>query len=262
MLLICFLLLVPQGLIGQRGSQTVDLGSADPNAASPTPAQTIASGQNGKEARFLTGSATSGADGARREESLNKLAEGRAIVVQTHTWQSGGRSSAATNGPSTLLFKMTLTPVGDSEQPRGSGHLPKGNLVTAAYQSSAYRNYTVHISIAPQDVKLEIQPAYEPIGGSMRQVLTYRGELEFDAVILARDGAVVNSVATSVRIVLDDLRKTKEMVQSGIGVDQVIAVPSSGDFELRADVSDVRTGRHGVAKVAVGAALGMAGRTD
>ena len=174
-------------------------------------------------------------------------------------------------GPSLPLpYQMIATP---SEKITQSGKpFPKGNYPTAHWPYGPYRIYHIHYSIAPKDLKFYSQKYtvsgttssmsndYHQMGPEDIPYRPYRyymlfgiGYFEFTTVLSDNNGAIVNSTDATVLIrVAPD--KAKRMLQSGVGLDQTIAVPASGTFRLRAVVTDPASKRGSKSELTLDAA--------
>jgi hypothetical protein len=148
-----------------------------------------------------------------------------------------------------LPFQAIATPSAQDTQSGTS--FPKGNYPTAHWPTGPYLIYRIHYSIAPKDLKLYSQKF--TLSGSTAVESNYQmgsedipwrysmefgvGFFEFTTELYDNNGAIVNSTdATVVIRVAPD--KAKQMLQSGVGLDQTIAVPASGTFRLRTVVTD------------------------
>jgi hypothetical protein len=79
------------------------------------------------------------------------------------------------------------------------------------------------------------------------------GCFEFTTELYDNNGAIVNSTDATVEIeVAPD--KAKQMLKSGVGLDQTIAVPSSGTFRLRTVVTDPASNSGSVMRLTIDAA--------
>jgi hypothetical protein len=206
--------------------------------------------------------------GSKHEQLLNKLT-GVTFIGQIGIGHNKGPicplSLEAPAPP--LPFQITAVP---SEKITPSGtSLPKWNYPAPHWATGPYRIYRIHYSIAPKDLKLYSQirtqvshsegTTFSPGGGTYSATQTDRwttcgGTLEFTTVLYDNDGAIINSTDAMVMMRKIDLTKAKQMLQSGVGLDQVIAVPASGSYRLRAMVTDPASQRGSESQLTVDAA--------
>jgi len=206
--------------------------------------------------------------GSKREQLLNKLAGVNTfgqVMVEHNKGPVCPLSLEAPAAP--LAFQIIATP---SERMTPSAtKLPEWNYPTEQRISGSYRIYRIHYSIAPKDLKLYSQEqtsissssttSFSSGGGTESATQTNHwttcgGTLEFTTVIYGNDDAIINSTDTMVAINHITLTEAKQMLRSGVGLDQVIAVPASGSFRLRAVVTDPASQRGSESQLTVDAA--------
>jgi len=207
--------------------------------------------------------------GSKHELLLNKLVgqiiRGGGVMVGQYNGPVCPLSLEAPAPP--LPFQVTAAP---SEKITPSGtSLPKWNYPTPHWIPGPYRIYRIHYSIAPKDLKLYSQvqtsisssstTSFSSGGGTEGATQTDHwtdcgGTLEFTTVLYGNDGAIINSTDTMVTINGIALTQAKQMLQSGVGLDQVIAVPASGSYRLRAMVTDPASQRGSESQLTVDAA--------
>lgn len=139
--------------------------------------------------------------------------------------------------PVGIHFTLVATPSSQVEKAKPGNQLPPENFLTAPFAASAYRNYKIHYWVDPQDLHF----ARTASG-------TYRDDFQFVAMIYRDDGVTANSIASAAHIeVSEDERDS--LMNSGVTYDQAIAIPTEGNFFLRAGVQEVESDLVGALEV-------------
>jgi hypothetical protein len=167
----------------------------------------------------------------------------RVLAVPTNGKLSSPRLDAAMRigavAPKDIVFLVNVTPATEVSKAKGDQPLPKGNYLDKKYRKSEYRDYQIHYSVDTQTMQLMPTPD-----------LNYHGHVELVAVVYDDLGQVVNSKSTQVPIDVDNA-SYHQMMRSGVGIDQSIAIPVKGNYFLRMGVHDVPGNKLGVLEVPV-----------
>jgi hypothetical protein len=139
--------------------------------------------------------------------------------------------------PFQIVFQAHVTPAPAIEKVKHGQQHPKDNYLEANWQHSPYRNFQIHYSINAHDIEF-----------NQRSVESYSDTLEFVAVLYNDDGAIVNSLITTVPMVLQTDEYLRA-INNGIGADQTIAIPAHGDYFLRLGVHDLNSGHIGALEI-------------
>jgi VWFA-related protein len=128
--------------------------------------------------------------------------------------------------PADLHFTVSVDPAAKIEQVVNGAFTPADNYLAAEWREKPFRNYQLHYTIDPQDLRF----AYT--NKSSNGVFQYRDNLQFVIVVYRDDDGVVNSLSTTTPFSLDEADYYKTM-QAGLNFDQTIAVPIDGRYYLR-----------------------------
>ena len=147
--------------------------------------------------------------------------------------------SFGTLTPNQVQFTVVVSPSPRIDIAKAGSPLPSLNYLTAPWQNSQYRNYRVHFWIDPQDLKF-----------SRTAHGRYHDNLQLITILYRDDGVIANSIASTVpiEIAADDL---DSVMVSGLTFDQKIAVPTTGNFFLRAGVGETSTSHVGALEIPV-----------
>lgn len=139
--------------------------------------------------------------------------------------------------PFQILFQAQVTPAPATQKIKHGQERPKGNFLEDNWQHSPYRNFQIHYSINAHDLQLDQNSAE-----------SYTDTLELIAVVYNDDGAIVNSLVSTIPMVLrtDEYLKA---INNGMGALQTIAIPSHGDYFLRLGVHDLNSGHIGALEI-------------
>jgi VWFA-related protein len=143
----------------------------------------------------------------------------------------------ARSTPVGVHFTVVVTPAPRVEKTKANQPLPPDNFLTAPFAASPYRNCKIHYWVDPQDLHF-----VRTASGS------YRDDFQFVAMIYRDDGVAANSIASPAHLeVSEDERDS--LMNSGVTYDQVIALPTEGNFFLRAGVQEVESDLVGALEV-------------
>ena len=147
--------------------------------------------------------------------------------------------SFGTLTPFQIQFTVVVSPSTKVDAAKPNTHLPNGNYLTSPWQYTPYRDHRVHFWITPQDLKF-----------SRTANGRYHDDLQLITILYRDDGVIANSIASTVPIEIsaDDL---DSVMVSGLNFDQKIAVPTTGNFFLRAGVGEVSSSHVGALEIPV-----------
>ena len=117
--------------------------------------------------------------------------------------------------------------------------LPADNYMSAEYKGKPFRVYTVRIHADAHALRLA------PNAGGF-----HHGTVEFVTLVFDQAGVQVNSLLTTAVLNLSDVHY-RQMLGSGLGVQQQIAVPVKGNYFLRIGVHDVASDHIGGLEIPV-----------
>jgi len=117
--------------------------------------------------------------------------------------------------------------------------LPADNYMSAEYKGKPFRVYTVHIHADAHALRLA--PAARGF---------HHGSVEFVTLVFDPNGMQVNSLLTTAVLNVSDAHY-RQMLASGLGVQQQIAVPLKGNYFLRIGVHDVASDHIGGLEIPV-----------
>jgi VWFA-related protein len=141
--------------------------------------------------------------------------------------------------PFQILFQAHVTPELSTEKIKRNMPPPKDNYLKAQWLHTPYRNYHIHYSIDPQGIQFASQ-----------RVGFYHDTIQFAAIVYDDTGQQVNSLIETIPIEVDPER-FGQIMQSGMGIDQTIAIPTHGEFFLRLGVHDLNSDHIGTLEVPV-----------
>jgi VWFA-related protein len=133
--------------------------------------------------------------------------------------------------PFQVLFKAQVTPTPSTEKLERNAPLPQDNYLGVQWRRSPYRDYQIHYSVNPRDIQFTPGKA-----GS------YHASIELLAVVYNEYGAQVNSLVATIPLNVN-ANDFDRILQSGLGINQTIAIPVHGDFYLRLGVHDLTSNR-------------------
>jgi VWFA-related protein len=139
--------------------------------------------------------------------------------------------------PFQILFKVTATPSPTIEKNKHNVPLPKNTFLSPEFSKSPYRLYTLHYSIHPEDLQF-----------SSQTVDSYADSLEFVAVLYTDDGRIANSLISHADLQVNAAGYGRIM-RSGVGYEMTVAIPTNGNFFLRAAVHDLTSDRIGALEI-------------
>jgi VWFA-related protein len=141
--------------------------------------------------------------------------------------------------PKDIIFLAGVTPSDEVQKVKGDEPLPKDNYLTKDYRKDAFREYKIHYSVNAGMMQFSPTPD-----------LSFHARLEVVAVVYNDKGEQVNSKTSSSPI---DVDKTSyaQILQHGLGTEQVIAIPVKGNYFLRVGVHDLNSDKVGVVEVPV-----------
>lgn len=139
--------------------------------------------------------------------------------------------------PFQIVFQAHVTPAPVIQKIKHGQQPPKDNYLEANWLHSPYRNFQIHYSIDAHDIQF-----------NQRSVDSYSDTLELVAVVYNDDGSIVNSLITTIPMVLrtDDYL---QVINKGLGASQTIAIPTHGDYFIRLGVHDVNSGHIGALEI-------------
>jgi len=117
--------------------------------------------------------------------------------------------------------------------------LPADNYMNPEYKGKPFRVYTVHIHADAHALRLA------PNANGF-----HHGTVEFVTLVFDQAGAQVNSLLTTAVLNVTDAHY-RQMLASGLGVQQQIAVPVKGNYFLRIGVHDVASDHIGGLEIPV-----------
>ncbi len=138
-----------------------------------------------------------------------------------------------------IPFIAAVTPSPEIAKAKGDEPLPKDVYLEKQYRKDAYRMYKVHFSVSAR--AMQFMPTPE---------LNYNGSVEFLAVVYNDKGEVVNSKIAGAPIHVDE-NEYAQMLQSGLGTEETIAIPVKGSFFLRLGVHDLLGNKAGSLEIPV-----------
>ena len=126
-----------------------------------------------------------------------------------------------------ILFYATVKPQPEVVKDQKGTAAARGNYMDEKLRKKGYRNYTIHYSIDARP--MHFMPSVD--GG-------YHDRLEYVAEVYDNQGQRLNGVIAKIPLDVDTPTYGR-ILKSGIGTDQVIAMPAKGMFFLRLGVHDV-----------------------
>ena len=147
--------------------------------------------------------------------------------------------------PTQLPFTIEVKPSADTAIAQPGATQPQIKFLAEPFQAAAYRDYSLHFWIDPQNLKLT-----RTASGS------YRDDLQFIAAVYADDGFVENSISITTHVDLAP-ETYAAMLESGLTFDLTIGIPVNARpmqpkapaepnyFYLRTAVVEPSTGRIG-----------------
>jgi VWFA-related protein len=117
--------------------------------------------------------------------------------------------------------------------------LPADNYMSAGYKGKPFRVYTVHIQADAHAFRLA------PVANGF-----HHGTVEFVTLVFDPTGTQVNSLLTTAVLNVSDAHY-RQMLASGLGVQQQIAIPVKGNYFLRIGVHDAASDHIGGLEIPV-----------
>ncbi len=150
--------------------------------------------------------------------------------------------------PTEIIFAASLKPAIDTQKLARKAPMPPGNFLRPDFQNKPFRDFSILYATDPRKLDL----AQSPDG-------LRRGRLDFVAVVYTDQGEVVNSVITTVTLDLTN-PVYRHLLQTGLLMDQHIAVPVKGNYFLRLGIRDQNGDRVGAMEIPLDQVkLGVAG---
>ncbi len=138
-----------------------------------------------------------------------------------------------------IIFVAGITPASEVSKPKHDEPLPKDNFLEQKFRSQPYRVYNIHYSVNANTIQLMPTPDED-----------FHGRLEFIAVLYDDMGQVINSKITQAPIDVDNI-SYQQMIRSGLGTVQSIAIPVKGNYFLRLGIHDVQADKAGTLEIPV-----------
>lgn len=126
-----------------------------------------------------------------------------------------------------ILFYATVKPQPEVVKDKNGEVAAKGNYMDEKLRKKGYRNYTIHYSIDARP--MHFMPGVDR---------SYHDRLEYVAEVYDNMGQSLNGVIAKISVDVDT-PTYQRILKSGLGTDQVIAMPAKGMFFLRLGVHDV-----------------------
>lgn len=166
------------------------------------------------------------------------LAEGATV----HHSARGGFEAAMGLGavpPTEIVFAAKLEAEANTEKVDKDAAMPQDNFLKPEWQHKPFRNYTIQYDADVHRVRF-----------TATQDGARHGSLEFVAVVFANDGAQVNSIMKTVSLDLT-ASEYRELLVSGLHINQQIAIPVKGSFFLRLGIHDKNGDQVGALEIPV-----------
>lgn len=141
--------------------------------------------------------------------------------------------------PFQILFNAQIAPTPTTQKLKSAAQLPPGNYLSPKFRHDAYRNYSIHYSVDPQDLQFD-----------QTTVGAYRDTIEFVAVVYDGYGAIVNSFVNTVPLEAGAADFAR-IQHTGVGIELPIVIPAKGDFYLRLGIHDLNSNRVGALEIPV-----------
>jgi hypothetical protein len=139
--------------------------------------------------------------------------------------------------PINIDFTLTVRPQPEVASAKGGVALPAETFLTPTFRGGPYRNLRIHYWIDPRTLLFLRTEAGR-----------HKDSLQFVTVLYRDDGLQANSIAKTVPLEVNDAG-FDQISRAGLGFDQTIALPTNGNFFLRAAVREVPTGRTGALEI-------------
>jgi hypothetical protein len=141
--------------------------------------------------------------------------------------------------PTEVLFAVSLSPGAGTQKLERDAPRPPNNFLSEEARKKPFRNYGIRYRVAGSTLRFTTTPEG-----------LHHGELEFVALVYDDQGTTVNSIETSRKFDLPDAAY-KQVLQSGLDIKQLIAVPVKGNYFFRFGVHDVVADHSGVMELPV-----------
>ena len=198
---------------------------------------------------------------AQHRRALNKAAAARALQGPSQSaYNQGALVSAGPRGnfdsamdlgaipPTEIVFNTSVTPGTSTQKIEKNAPLPKGNYLRPDVRYKPYRDYHVLYAVAPRTLRFSPNP-----DGSRD------ANLQFVVALYDDKGEIVNSASDTFNMRVT-AAEYDQLMHTGLGTRQTIAVPAKGTYFLRFGVHDLTTNKIGAMEVPVdNVQLGVAG---
>jgi len=141
--------------------------------------------------------------------------------------------------PTEIVFAAKLEAEANTEKVDKDAAMPQDNFLKPEWQHKPFRNYTIQYDADVHRVRF-----------TATQDGARHGSLEFVAVVFANDGAQVNSIMKTVSLDLT-ASEYRELLVSGLHINQQIAIPVKGSFFLRLGIHDKNGDQVGALEIPV-----------
>jgi hypothetical protein len=143
--------------------------------------------------------------------------------------------------PTQIVFEASATRAASESKDPGNKPAEPGNFLAVKYRRQAYRDYTIHLRVRANELKLT--QGFDPPS-------SYAGKLEFVAMVYDNQGQAVNGKREKVSVNFDSLTDAQLQTAELTG-DLVIQVPAKGSYFLRLGVYDTASDRVGALEIPV-----------
>jgi VWFA-related protein len=167
-----------------------------------------------------------------------------AVVLNETTGPSPTLQTAMGMGtvePTQIVFEASATRAASESKDPGNKPAEPGNFLAVKYRRQAYRDYTIHLRVRANELKLT--QGFDPPS-------SYAGKLEFVAMVYDNQGQAVNGKREKVSVNFDSLTDAQLQTAELTG-DLVIQVPAKGSYFLRLGVYDTASDRVGALEIPV-----------
>lgn len=182
--------------------------------------------------------------GAPDAEEAAAASPGAAPAGALVTHPKGGFAATMQLGaipPTEIVFVARLGEDSNVQKLDKNAAMPKDNYLSPEFKGKPFRIYTLHIRADARSLRFTRTP-----GG------THQGTVEFVTLVFDQTGKQVNSLMTTAELNVSDAHY-RQILQSGLGAEQQIAVPVKGNYFLRIGVHDVPGDRIGALEIPIDA---------